>query len=515
MRLLACTILVCALAAQSLPTAAPDLAAQAQQELYAGRSAYAATLFQKLVDQDATQGGAYYGLVRALLRDHKSHEAYTAAALGLQKSGETAGAQAAAGAAAFRRGEVEQAEKYYRAALKIDAKNPGALVGLAAIYSMVSKFKMARQLTLEAYQYAPDDPALMLAKANTLKGAEHIASLEKILAIYDPESDQARGLRSHIAIDRAVGDRKARILTSPYESSSVKLVRLMNGPHRLRGMGLRVRFNDRENATLLLDTGASGISLSPKLAEKAGLEVLGHESSEIKGIGDGRGQDALEYLASDIRIGDVTFANYPIAVFRSAKTTDFDGLIGADVFQRFIVGIDFVNMQVSLDPRPKLDARPKPDAVPKADAPSNEEPEDADNKPAPGFYRAMRFGDHLTVFTSVNQQPPRLFLIDSGASSNLIDEDVARESAPVSRDDRVGVRGIQGNVEKASIAGHVSLVFAGFRHDNPDLIAINFDKISDSAGVGVAGILGMPVLGQLKLTIDYRSGTVRFEKLTP
>jgi len=41
---------------------------------------------------------------------------------------------------------------------------------------------------------------------------------------------------------------------------------------------------------------------------------------------------------------------------------------------------------------------------------------------------------------------------------------------------------------------------------------MSFDKMNDSRGVGIAGILGLPVLEHLKLTIDYRSGTVRFEK---
>jgi hypothetical protein len=70
----------------------------------------------------------------------------------------------------------------------------------------------------------------MLAKANSLKGADHIAALEKVLAIYDPESDEARGLRAHIAIDRAIGDRKIRRLTSAYESASIKLLPLWDGP---------------------------------------------------------------------------------------------------------------------------------------------------------------------------------------------------------------------------------------------------------------------------------------------
>ena len=499
MRLLACVIVICASSVQAFQTAAPDLAAQAQKELYAARNDYAAILYQKLIDEEPTRGEAYYGLVRALLRAHKSHEAYTAAALGLEKAPQTAGAQVAAGMAAFRRGELSQAEQYYRAAYKIDPKNPGALVGMASLFSMVSKFKAARELTLQAYAYSPDDPTLMMAKANSLKGAEHIAALEKVLAIYDPESDEARSVRAHLATDRAVGDRKLSRLTSPYESSTVKLFRLMDGPRRVRGIGVRVRFNDRETARLLLDTGASGISLSPKLAEKAGFEVLGHESAETKGIGDARSQDTSRYLASKIEIGDVTFADYQVSVFRSAQSPDYDGLIGADVFQRFIVGIDFVDMELTLEPRPK------------APPVQNDEIEDADNDPAPGFIRAMRFGTHLTMFTSVNQRLNKLFLIDSGSSSNLIDESVAREAAPIHSDDRIGVRGVQGAVAKASVAEHVALAFAGFRHDNPDLIAINLDKLSDSAGMGVAGILGMPVLGHFKLTIDYRNGTVKFD----
>jgi thioredoxin-like negative regulator of GroEL/predicted aspartyl protease len=502
-----CTIILCVTPAHAFQTAAPDLAGQARSELFAGRNGYAATLYQKLVDQEPTRGDAYYGLVRALLRDQKSHDAYTAAKQGLEKAPQTSSAQAAAGMAAFRQGEIGQAEQYFRAAYKIDPKDPSALVGLASIYSMVSKFKTARDLRLEAYRYAPDDPALMMAKANSLKGAEHIAALEKILAIYDPETDEARGLRAHIATDRAIGDRKIRRLTSPYESVRVKLVPLWNGPKQLRGMGLRVRFNERENATLLLDTGASGMSLSPKLAEKAGLEVLGRESSEAKGVGDERGQDVLQYLAPAVQIGDVTFENYPVAVFRSAKSGDYDGLIGTDVFARFLVGIDFVKTELTLDPFPKVASASNPS--------SNDDPEDAGNEPAPGFYRAFRFGNHLTIFTNVNDRPAKLFLIDSGSSSNLIDEAVAREAAAVSGGSPVVVRGIQGKVDKTSMAMHVSLVFAGLRQDNPNLIAINFDKIDDSEGVGMAGIIGMPVLVQLKLTIDYRNGTVRMEYKKP
>ena len=62
------------------------------------------------------------------MRTHKSHEAYTAAAQGMEKAPQTSEAQIAAGMAAFRRGELGKAEGYYRAAYKINLKDPGALV---------------------------------------------------------------------------------------------------------------------------------------------------------------------------------------------------------------------------------------------------------------------------------------------------------------------------------------------------------------------------------------------------
>lgn len=141
MRLLACVFVISASSTWAFQEAAPDLAAEARQELYAGRNDYAAVIYQKMVDQDHSRGDAYYGLVRALLKSHKSHEAYTAAGQGLEKAPQTAGAQVAAGMAAFRRGDVAQAEQYYRAAYKIDPRNTGALVGMASIFSIVSNSK--------------------------------------------------------------------------------------------------------------------------------------------------------------------------------------------------------------------------------------------------------------------------------------------------------------------------------------------------------------------------------------
>jgi hypothetical protein len=240
--------------------------------------------------------------------------------------------------------------------------------------------------------------------------------------------------------------------------------------------------NGQRTFRLLLDTGASGISLSPKAAEQAGLDILGAESDEARGIGDDRPLDLYRYLTSEARIGDVTFADFPVSVFRSAKSPNHDGLIGADVFRRFLIEIDFTRSQLRLEPYPDWQAS------------ESNEVEDASSTLPAGFVRALRFGNHLTVPTSVNQKGAYLFLIDSGSFSNIIDSAVAEDSTRVYNDGRTVVHGIQGRVKEVGRASRISLAFAGFRQDNPDLLTVNMEKQNDAVGIGLAGILGMPVL---------------------
>jgi hypothetical protein len=484
-------VLVCCTRAASID--------DAQKELFAARYKSAAESYAKILESDPTQCSAYDGLVRSLIEDHRSKEAYAAASEGLQKCPQSPAAHTAAGMAAYRKAELSKAEGYFRDAIKLDSGYPGALRGLASLNAMVSRFKAARGLLLAAYRKSPGDPDLIIAHANTLKGEEHIAALRVALAILDPESEEARRLRAHIANDVAVGDRKLRRLTSPYAEATIKLSAIREGPSDVRGVGLHVQLNERQTVTLLLDTGASGISVSPKAASRAGLDVLGSESGEAKGIGDRAAQPSYEYLASQVRVGDVTFSNYPVAVFKSAKSQDFDGLIGADVFSLFLVKIDFPKLRLFLEPR-AVDPRTLPN-----------EPTDAPATPAAGFHRAFRFGNHLAVTTFINGGEPSLFLIDSGSTYNLVDTATAHEYSKVDRAGNLTVQGIQGKVDQTSMADRVSLVFAGFRQENPKLIAISLEKTSDGMGVALGGILGWQVLGQLAVTIDYHEGTVRLE----
>lgn len=483
-----------------------SLTVQARQQLFAAHYEIAASLFSELATQDPANGDAWCGLVQAQLAAQHSREAYAAADEALNKAPESAGAQTAMGFADFRRGDLPKASHDFDAALKLNPNYPAALVGLAKVSSAISMFKTARSLRLRAWRLSPDDPSLASFYASTLAPKDRIAALEAAHAKLDPASEQARALAAHIAAERAIGDRKLGRLVSPYQTTDLKLFRILDGIRHRRGVGLDVRLNGKYTVHLLVDTGASGISISPKMAEKAGLEIVNGAAFEAKGIGDGEAQASLAYIAEDLRIGGIAFADYPVSAFQSARSSDFDGIIGANVFRRFIVKIDFNRLVMSLDARPGVSGSGSDEL---------DEPVDYKGKPAAGFYRVFRFGDHLAVPTYINGGRPVLFLVDSGSTDNLIDTDIAREFTKVSNDTLTTVKGIQGKVNKTSRANQISLMFAGFRQENPDLLAISLEKMSDGMGVGFGGILGMPVLGNLAVTVDYQEGSIRFEYNKP
>jgi hypothetical protein len=488
--------------AVTVPLFAVDAAqaGQAERELFAARFDKAADLYSGLVKGDPAWAPGYYGLVRALLGAYRAKEAYAAAEAAQKTVPGTAPTETVLAMAAYRRGEIVDAERHFRLALQIDPNYPGAIWGLASVLEVVSKFKTARGLYQTAYYFAPNDPDCILeGLANQREGSEHLAALERVLEIYDPETREARNLRAHIASDRAAGNRKLRQIASPYQHYDLKLLDLMNDARSRRGAGLSVEINQKK-FKLLLDTGASGIAISPKSAKKAGLEGLGEETAEARGIGDKPASNRTSLLAAEVKIGELRLADVPIASFSGVSSSGADGLIGADVFRDFLVGIDFVHRRISLDP---FTERP-PDRL-----------GDATDSPAPGFTRALRLGNHLSLPTSVNGGQGRLFLIDSGSSESLIDTNTARETTKTYNDERTRLQGVQGAVKNVSRANRATLVFAGFRQENSDLIAFDMTNVGDSMGMGLAGVLGMPILGQMKLTIDYREGSVRLDYTKP
>ena len=96
------------------------------------------------------------------------------------------------------------------------------------------------------------------------------------------DEEETKWMTEYLAFLKATADKPVHAcrLVSKVEQTETKL-ETMYGPdiHRMRGIGLSVRLNDR-NVHLLLDTGAGGIMVNHRLAEKAGLTP--HRSAALR-----------------------------------------------------------------------------------------------------------------------------------------------------------------------------------------------------------------------------------------
>jgi predicted aspartyl protease len=262
------------------------------------------------------------------------------------------------------------------------------------------------------------------------------------------------------------------------------------------GMALNVAVNDAKPVTLELDTGASGVTITRRVAERAQVQKIA--DMDLSGLGDDRDPTGYVGFAERIRVGDVEFHNCVVHVSDRAFSADSEGLIGTDLFERFLVTLDFRKRQVRLDPLPGpvWDGREPLDRY--------KGPELAD------FRQVFRFGHELLIKTQVGDAQAGLFLLDTGSSECLISPDIARNVTKVRGQDRFTMKGISGKVKKLESADEVTLVFAGFRQQIRELLSLDFSGISKDAGTEVSGILGLPVLFLFDLTIDYRDGMVKF-----
>lgn len=72
----------------------------------------------------------------------------------------------------------------------------------------------------------------------------------------------------------------------------------------------------------------------------------------------------------------------------------------------------------------------------------------------------------------------KLFLLDTGSFTNLISPEAAREVTKVSRDSSMGVRGLQGDVDKVFEAGNLTLQFASLKMAAPYMTAIDLTRLN-------------------------------------
>ncbi len=516
----------------------PDLIA-ADQLYKAGRFAEAAEKYQALLKVDAKLVPAEAGLIEALLHEQNIDEAFTEAVAALDAQPNSAALLAAMGDVQFRLAEMAEAEASYHKALQIDSRELRAYLGLARLYRAYSLYRHAYDALKMAYQIAPNDPEVQRLWFVRLSRRERMAAIEAYLARPHPDDpEQTEYMQHYLEFLKATADKPVHAcrLVSKVQQTDTKLQRMLRDPRHIIGYGLEVKLNDR-NSRLLLDTGASGILIGRKGAEKAGLTRI--SDIRFRGIGDKGLQGGYLAVADHIRIGELEFADCVVTVSDRASVTDEDGLIGANVFGSYLIDIDFPAEKLRLSPLPK---RPDETVAPTAlnsEGESHSNPDESTNDqkaestgdasktapvaPAPSLPKdryiapemkswtpVFHFGHELLIRTEVNDSKPMLFLIDTGSGANLISTRAGREVTKVRSDPRTQVKGLSGTVADVYSADKATLRFSHFSQKNLDIVSFDLSKLSKNTGTEVSGILGFQLLHMLQVKIDYRDGLVDF-----
>jgi predicted aspartyl protease len=106
-----------------------------------------------------------------------------------------------------------------------------------------------------------------------------------------------------------------------------------------------VALNGRGPFRFLLDTGATHHVMKPEMAQALGLKVT--DFGELDAGGRGRVSAGLVQVA-EVQVGGFTLEKQQFAITPFPASYPFEGFLGAELFKRYIVGIDFKHSLITL-----------------------------------------------------------------------------------------------------------------------------------------------------------------------
>jgi tetratricopeptide (TPR) repeat protein len=483
------------------PIATPSVATVGDAQSLLGNGNYqrAVEAFRTLSTQ-SKDPAVIAGLARALVRQGDVYAAFEVIRKGVADYPNSPMVHEAYGEVLYRRGELWESEKEMAKTINTWGPNAQAYLWLARIYRTMAFFKKSQTMLERARNTDGED----LEIAREYRDHAHLAppptpNAATVVAASDAGAPAAANAAATPARDPLEQirqtDRYCELVGSPRDLQ-IPLEKMYASARRLRGAGLKVDINGKPS-TLLVDTGAGGIIISRRMAEKAGLQSLA--TTGIRGIGDKGPTSAFFARAESLRIGGLELRNCVVRVSDTRDVMDDNGLIGTDVFRDFLVQLDFPGHVMRLSPLPK-----RPEDTPGELHDSYIAPE------MKNFSRFYRIGHYILFPVHLDETPARMFLVDTGAAENFIAPDAASEFTKVHGADWLKVRGLSGNVNKVSYVDDVTLAFSRYRQRNQALMAFDMSTMNRSAGMEVAGGLGFHLLCAMRITIDYRDNLIEF-----
>jgi predicted aspartyl protease len=228
----------------------------------------------------------------------------------------------ALGEVLFREGKLVDAELEWLNVVDSGHNDGRAHLGLVRVSAAATQYRQAKQELDEAHQLDPDDSDIQYYWA------------------------RSQGLGAGLGDSR----HDCRLATDLVPTETDLLLLSGDRPDQIRGYGLPVSVNG-QNSKLLVDTGAHGIVIDRKIAQRASLTKI--LDTAVAGFGDQHNSQGYFAMANAVRIGKLEFRDCVVTVVDKRSVLGEDGLIGSDVFQDFIIDLDFPDKKLRLGSLPK------------------------------------------------------------------------------------------------------------------------------------------------------------------
>lgn len=429
--------------------------------------------------------------IRTLLREDRFDDALDLASAAAARWPDHAPALVARGDALYRRGDFDDAERAYRQAETADPNDAAAHFGIGRILRTQGRYADAAESFSRAAALAPDVPRYLRILAN------HLARRGDAIAMLDRYLELARSLPDHggeeeatmgnvaawVTLLRRMGDRPL----SHMARSEPVTASLRRGD---RQPSLRLGVGPMKNQPFVFDTGATGVTISPRLASRLKLEPI--RSFTITGTGSSRTETGDLVVVDRVTVGDgIVIENVPATV--RDPTGAEEGLVGPSLFASFDVRVDLRGGAVSfLRPGSAPEGRAEP-------------------------FRNV--GGQIVIQAGVGSggaEVPLNGMVDTGATATIIGRSALSrvpglEALPGSwfPGAMTGVGGALGD-RKVIAGGTVS--FAGRTHSASGLVTGDLAHFSRALESEVYLLLGAAQLDDAPFTIRYGSMTVVFER---
>ncbi|HET6372192.1 MAG TPA: tetratricopeptide repeat protein [Candidatus Polarisedimenticolia bacterium] len=428
-------------------------------------------------------------IARGFMKEDRYLEALEIAESAVKAWPGHAPAQVVLADALYRKGDFSDAEAGYRRAVEMDPNLAEAHFGVGRILRTLGRYGDAAESFSRAAALAPLVPKYLRTLANHLARREDsLSMLRRYLELVrsDPSHGEeeiiVRNTEAWITLLESLGERPLSEMARA-EPCSLPLSVVRGQPY------LKISVAGLKNQRFVFDTGATGITVSPRIAARAKLVPI--RPFTIVGTGSKRTETGDLVLVPEISLGEgIVLRNVPATVREPLGLEE--GLIGPSLFASFDITVDLHRGRLTFD-------RPGPTRVGRAEAFRN-------------------VGGQI-MMTSALDGVRLNSMLDTGSTATLIGKSslgrvptLRTLPARYTGGATVGIGGMLAE-QKALMEGTFSL--AGRDYPAGGMPTGDLSGFSRALESEVYVIVGTRHLDDTVFTIDYRRMTVTFSPRSP